>query len=543
MLFRPLVAAPAEVVLCSVMGSTIKQLFHHALDSPTVQREETRQEKACKKMKKTLLIQQYDSFTVKPDLYWKLKTRALVANVSSEASSIRQSTKVGSLKIAAVAWINMMIFLHQNRDPHPPSISLNPKPYPPILSVLLIHYSLVAAAAAVLFCIEMGSTNKHSHHVLDSPTAHCEGTKQERAYKESLLVQQYHSFTAKPGESLTNLYKRFSTLINNLKLFGKTYDNYEINLKFILGLWDSWEWEIITTGVRNCNDIKVMPLHKLFDVLNKHDLEQQKEKLIRKYHEFSARPGESVTELYDRFNRLVNDLRLLGRTCGNHEVNLKFIQAVPSSWDKRATPITICNDMHAMTLQKLYEKLETYEMEDRKEELIRKYHRFTAKPGESITELHDRFNRLVNDLRLLGRTCENYEELYEKFQTYELEDRKEELIRKYHKFTAKPGESITKLYDRFNRLVNDLRLLGRTCENYEVNLKFIQALPSFWDKWAAPIRFCNDMHAMPLQVLYGKLKAYELEDQQKKELRQYHKINALVEDGVDSDKSAMCSRG
>lgn len=205
----------------------------------------------------------------------------------------------------------------------------------------------------------MGSTNKHSHDVLDSPTLHCQGTKQERAYEKSLLLQHYHSFTAKQGESLAHLYNRFSTLINDLKLFGQTYDNYEINRKFILELSDSWEWEIITSHVRLCDDFKVMPLNKLFDVLNKHDLEVQKEKLIRKYHEFTAKPGESITEMFERFDKLVKELGVFGRTRDNYEVNIKFLQALPSSWDKTAVAIRVCNDMDAMTLQKLYEKLNT----------------------------------------------------------------------------------------------------------------------------------------------------------------------------------------
>ena len=51
------------------------------------------------------------------------------------------------------------------------------------------------------------------------------------------------------------------------------------------------------------------------------------------------------------------------------------------------------------------------------------------------------------------------------------------LISQYEGFMAKPKESIIDVFERFNKLINDLQLHDKYYEAKEVNLKFLLTLP------------------------------------------------------------------
>lgn len=50
---------------------------------------------------------------------------------------------------------------------------------------------------------------------------HCEGTKDVKKNLRSLLIQEYEYFEANFGESLTDLYDRFTKLLNEMDVLDK----------------------------------------------------------------------------------------------------------------------------------------------------------------------------------------------------------------------------------------------------------------------------------------------------------------------------------
>ncbi|KAL8149628.1 hypothetical protein AgCh_006582 [Apium graveolens] len=93
------------------------------------------------------------------------------------------------------------------------------------------------------------------------------------------------------------------------------------------------------------------------------------------------------------------------------------------------------------------------------------------------------------------------------------------LISQYESFMAKPKESITDMFERFNKLINDLQLHDKYYEAEEVNLKFLFTLPDHLEQKISAIREGRDLIRITLEVLYGILKTYELEMIQRKSLR------------------------
>ncbi|KAL8108664.1 hypothetical protein AgCh_024938 [Apium graveolens] len=93
------------------------------------------------------------------------------------------------------------------------------------------------------------------------------------------------------------------------------------------------------------------------------------------------------------------------------------------------------------------------------------------------------------------------------------------LISQYEGFMAKPNEGITDVFERFNKLINDLQLHDKFYDVEEVNLKFLLTLPDHLEQKISAIREGRDLSRITLEVLYGVLKTYELEMIQKKSLR------------------------
>ncbi|KAJ9552948.1 LOW QUALITY PROTEIN: hypothetical protein OSB04_016993 [Centaurea solstitialis] len=56
--------------------------------------------------------------------------------------------------------------------------------------------------------------------------------------KKITLIRKYEFFSHERGESLTNYYNRFNSLLNDLLLMGNLYDNEEVLNKFMDGLPD-----------------------------------------------------------------------------------------------------------------------------------------------------------------------------------------------------------------------------------------------------------------------------------------------------------------
>ncbi|KAJ9548298.1 hypothetical protein OSB04_020841 [Centaurea solstitialis] len=83
--------------------------------------------------------------------------------------------------------------------------------------------------------------------------------------------------------------------------------------------------------------------------------------LVRKYELFSHEKGESLTNYYNRFNILLNDLLLLGKVYDNEERLNKFMDGLPEFWENICTCIKTSKDLETMPLSVLFGTLVNYE--------------------------------------------------------------------------------------------------------------------------------------------------------------------------------------
>ncbi|GAV74085.1 LOW QUALITY PROTEIN: zf-CCHC domain-containing protein/DUF4219 domain-containing protein/UBN2 domain-containing protein, partial [Cephalotus follicularis] len=60
-----------------------------------------------------------------------------------------------------------------------------------------------------------------------------EGTNQVKESKNSMLVHEYELFFLHDNESISDMFTRFTTIINSLKNLGKSYSNQELVMKIL----------------------------------------------------------------------------------------------------------------------------------------------------------------------------------------------------------------------------------------------------------------------------------------------------------------------
>ena len=99
------------------------------------------------------------------------------------------------------------------------------------------------------------------------------------------------------------------------------------------------------------------------------------------------------------------------------------------------------------------------------------------------------------------------------------DNQKQILVSQYEGFMAKANESITEVFERFNKLINDLQLHNKYYETKEVNLKFLLTLPDNLESKISAIRKGRDLTKITIQTLYGILKTYELEIFQRRNMQ------------------------
>lgn len=117
---------------------------------------------------------------------------------------------------------------------------------------------------------------KTAKEIWDALEVQCQGTKEIKKNRRSVLIQEYEYFEAKQNESLTETYDRFLTLLNDLALVDKEYDNEDSNTKFLRALPE--EWDLQTSLIRDRADLEDMSLDEVYGRLKTHDLELQQRK-------------------------------------------------------------------------------------------------------------------------------------------------------------------------------------------------------------------------------------------------------------------------
>ncbi|KAJ9536147.1 hypothetical protein OSB04_un000680 [Centaurea solstitialis] len=118
-----------------------------------------------------------------------------------------------------------------------------------------------------------------------------------------------------------------------------------------------------------------------------------------------------------------------------------------------------------------------------------------------------------------------------------MESRKIFLVCQYESFIHQKDETLSQIHQRFNCLLIDLKTIGTIYPNSEVVTKFMEALPEHWEIYTSCLTMSKDIKTLTLSELYGILLNREQQKKLKKNLIRDTKDSkstsvALVSDSV-----------
>ena len=85
--------------------------------------------------------------------------------------------------------------------------------------------------------------------------------------------------------------------------------------------------------------------------------------LIQEYEQFEAKHDEGLTEVYDRFLTLLNELSLVGKEYDKEDSNTKFLRSLSEEWDTQTSIIRHGYELGDLSLDEIYGMLKTHDLE------------------------------------------------------------------------------------------------------------------------------------------------------------------------------------
>nr|GEV45689.1 putative reverse transcriptase domain-containing protein [Tanacetum cinerariifolium] len=85
------------------------------------------------------------------------------------------------------------------------------------------------------------------------------------------------------------------------------------------------------------------------------------------------------------------------------------------------------------------------------------------------------------------------------------------LKQQYKNFTGSSSESLDQIHDRLQKLINQLEIMGESLSQEDINLKFLRSLPTKWRTHTLIWRNKTNLEDQSLDDLFNSLKIYEAE--------------------------------
>jgi len=101
-----------------------------------------------------------------------------------------------------------------------------------------------------------------------------EGTNEVKRARKHTLIQEYEMFGMLKGETIAEVQKRFTHIINHLMSLDKTFEKEELNMKILKCLDRSWQPKV--TAISESKDLRSFSMASLFGKLREHELEMNR---------------------------------------------------------------------------------------------------------------------------------------------------------------------------------------------------------------------------------------------------------------------------
>ncbi|MQL68284.1 hypothetical protein Taro_000590 [Colocasia esculenta] len=118
------------------------------------------------------------------------------------------------------------------------------------------------------------SACKSAKEIWDKLKLTYEGTDKVKETRIDILVTQYEKFQMLTGETITQMYSRFTDITNGLTGLGKMYNIGDMVRKILRSLPSRWTPKVTT--IEEVNDLTTMSLEKLIGSLMAHEINMER---------------------------------------------------------------------------------------------------------------------------------------------------------------------------------------------------------------------------------------------------------------------------
>ena len=115
---------------------------------------------------------------------------------------------------------------------------------------------------------------KSSKEMWDTLEVTHEGTNEVKRARKHALIQEYEMFRMLKGDTIAEVQKRFTHIINHLMSLDKTFDKEELNIKILKCLDRAWQPKV--TAISESKDLTSLSVASLFGNLREHELEMNR---------------------------------------------------------------------------------------------------------------------------------------------------------------------------------------------------------------------------------------------------------------------------
>ena len=115
---------------------------------------------------------------------------------------------------------------------------------------------------------------KSSKEMWDTLEVTHEGTNEVKRARKHALIQEYEMFRMLNVETIAEVQKRFTHIINHLMSLDKTFDKEELNIKILKCLDIAWQPKV--TAISESKDLTSLSVASLFGKLREHELEMNR---------------------------------------------------------------------------------------------------------------------------------------------------------------------------------------------------------------------------------------------------------------------------
>ncbi|GJS65446.1 hypothetical protein Tco_0680010 [Tanacetum coccineum] len=162
------------------------------------------------------------------------------------------------------------------------------------------------------------------------------------------------------------------------------YEMWEIRIKQYFQIQDYALWEVIENGNSVCRSpipvtapesgpstaLKMtVPSTAEEKICKKNDLDlegMKQQRLKQQYENFNASSSESLDSIFNRLQKLVSRLAILGVVTPPEDLNVKFLRSLPSEWDTHVVVWMNKPDFDTMGLDDLYNNFKIVEQKVKK---------------------------------------------------------------------------------------------------------------------------------------------------------------------------------